>query len=229
MSGRSDNALEGGIGGAGNWLLGGAIGGAIGSLTFGLLLWLVDPAIITEAVPAVYGLEPIGTAGWIFHLVHGLVLGVVFGFLVTREPVLGTLTADVETGFLAAMGPGVRVVLAGFVYGLALWTILPLIAAPLLASIAGGEGSEFPAFAIEGLLGHVLYGLVLGALFALLTDLEPDADAAEAPFREASDGADSAPEPREGDRYRRYSSNSTRGTNGPKSAVRLAIDAMRNV
>ncbi|MXV63621.1 hypothetical protein GS429_16455 [Natronorubrum sp. JWXQ-INN-674] len=175
-----------GIGGSLNWLVGGAVGGAIGSLLFGVLLWLVDPTIISEGIPAIYGLEPAGTAGWLFHLGHGLVLGSIFGLLVTRRPIFGTLMADVETGFIDAMGPGLRLTLAGFVYGLAVWAVLPVIVLPIWMSLGIGDAG-FPAFAFGTLVGHLLYGLLLGALFALIVEIAAEAEAVDAPFEEAGD------------------------------------------
>ncbi|SDQ25764.1 hypothetical protein [Natronobacterium texcoconense] len=182
-----DSPTEHGFGGTGNWLLGGALGGVVGSLLFGVVLWFVDSAIITEAIPAIYGVEPIGTAGWIFHLVHGLVLGIVFGIIVSRNLILGTLMADVETGFIAAMGPGVRFALAGMVYGLAVWAILPLLVLPIWMSIGGIEDPGFPMLAFETLVGHLLYGLLLGALFSVFVESSQKAEEAEAPFEEATD------------------------------------------
>lgn len=184
MSTEVDNLTRSGVGGSFNWLVGGAVGGAIGSLLFGAVLWLLDPTIITDAIPAIYGLETAGTAGWLFHLGHGLILGTVFGFLITRNPILGALMADVETDFLAAMGPVLRLTLAGLVYGLAVWTVLPVIVLPIWAAIGIGEAG-FPALAFEGLVGHLLYGLLLGALFALIVDLEPAVDAVNDPFAES--------------------------------------------
>lgn len=169
-----------------NWLLGGIVGGAVGALLFGGVLWAVDPDIITETVPAIYGLDP-GAIGWVLHLAHGSVLGIIFGFVVTREFVLGTLAADVETGFIAAMGLGTRLALAGVVYGLVLWTALPLIGQTVWT--AGGMGSPgFPYAAAESLIGHVAYGALLGLLFSLFVDVETDARGADAPFEEAPQG-----------------------------------------
>lgn len=171
------------MGGTLNWLLGGAVSGLAGSALFGLVLWLVDPAIVTEVVPALYGFEP-GAVGWLFHLAHGLILGVLFGFLVTRDPILGTLSADVETPFIAAMGLHTRFALAGFVYGLAVWAILPVVAQTVLVS-AGGLGEPgFPVAASGSLLGHVLYGLLLGALFSALVAVGPEAAGTDDPFAE---------------------------------------------
>ncbi|WP_254861758.1 hypothetical protein [Halovivax gelatinilyticus] len=176
-----------GFSGSMSWVFGGAVGGLVGSALFGLALWLVQPTIVTETVPQLYGVDP-GAAGWAFHLAHGVVLGVVFGFLVTRPLILGTLSADVETGFIAAMGLHTRFALAGLVYGLAVWAVLPVIAQTLWVVLGGFADPVFPAAAFETLVGHLLYGLLLGGLFSLFVAVGPESAAAESPFDEAVDG-----------------------------------------
>ncbi len=154
------------------WPIGGAVGGIAGAVVFGALMWLFDPETFSTAIPALYGAETGGTLGWLFHLVHGVVLGVVFGFLVTRGPVLGVLRTDVETDALARIGGVARIAAAGFAYGLAVWTILPLIVLPVwVGTIGGVAAGEFPGVAIESMLGHLLFGLVLGIVFAAIVDL----------------------------------------------------------
>lgn len=172
-----------GLRGRWSWALGGAIGGVVGSLLFGIVLWLADPAIITETIPAMYGLD-VGPVGWGFHLLHGLILGVIFGFLVTRAPVLGTLGADVQTPAIESMGLNLRFALAGLVYGLAVWAILPLMVATALAVIGGDDAAGFPALAPVSLVGHLLYGLLLGALFSLFVDIDAATTEQDAPFEE---------------------------------------------
>lgn len=122
-----------------------------------------------------------------FHLVHGLVLGVVFGFLVTRDPIIGTLTADVETGFIAAIGPSARITLAGLVYGLAIWGLLPVLVLPVWGTVGSVGNPAFPVVAFESLVGHLLYGVLLGGVFSVLVETAPEAEGTEAPFEEASD------------------------------------------
>jgi hypothetical protein len=188
MSTESRRATGYGFDGELNWVAGGAIGGIAGSLLFGVLLWIVDPAIVTETIPAIYGFDPAETTGWAFHLLHGLTLGIVFGHLVTRETILGTITADSQIDWLDDAGLGARLALAGSVYGLAVWAILPVIAATVWFSI-GGTVAAFPGFAVESLAGHLLYGALLGALFAALVEIESEAERAETPFDDF-DGAD---------------------------------------
>ncbi|WP_247730927.1 hypothetical protein [Halovivax limisalsi] len=175
---------DAGLGGSFDWLLGGALGGLLGSALFGVVLWLFEPTFVTNIVPALYGIEA-GPLVWVFHLAHGIVLGIVFGFLVTRAPVIGALSADVDTGFLAATGLHTRFALAGVVYGLAIWAVLPVIGFRLWTD-AGGVGANLPAVGFWALLGHMLYGLLLGALFSLFVGVGRPAAEATAPFEEAS-------------------------------------------
>ena len=186
---QSDGPTAVGIGGSLNWLVGGAISGLVGSAAFGVLLWALDPEYVAAGIPAIYGLDPAGAVGWGLHLLHGLVLGAVFGFLVTREPILGTLTADVATGFIAAMGPGLRISLAGLVYGLTIWMLLPMVALSIWATVGGIAETGFPGTAVESLIGHMLYGLLLGALFSLFVETAPETEEADAPFEEASESS----------------------------------------
>ncbi|UPM44451.1 hypothetical protein [Halocatena salina] len=189
MNAQAETSTEYSIGGSLNWLIGGAVGGVVGALIFGGLLWAIDPAIVIETIPAIYGLSPAGPIGWVFHLIHGLVLGVIFGFLVSRSVIFDTLTADVETDIIDTMGPHLRFTAAGIVYGLAVWTVLPVTALSIWMTIGDVGAPSFPSTAIESLLGHVLYGLLLGALFSIFVEITPKAEESDAPFEEASDSS----------------------------------------
>ncbi|WP_255191064.1 hypothetical protein [Natronobeatus ordinarius] len=154
------------------WPIGGALGGVIGAAAFGLLLWLFDPEFVEVAIPGIYGIEATGITGWLIHLVHGAVLGMLFGFLVTRRPILGILRTDVETDAIAGRGNWVRLVAAGFVYGLAIWAILPVTILPLWVEVFGAAAAGgFPTLVVESMLGHFVFGIVLGLVFAVTVDL----------------------------------------------------------
>ncbi|ADD06779.1 uncharacterized protein Nmag_3229 [Natrialba magadii ATCC 43099] len=181
MSAESDTQTTVGVESSIGWPVGGAVGGAVGALVFGALIWLFDPEVVSAAIPGIYGLDPTGVVGWGIHLAHGIVLGLIFGFLVTREPILGTLQMNPETESLSRTGITLRVVAAGFVFGLAVWALLPLLVLPVWLEAIGTEAAaDFPTTAVESLIGHLLFGTVLGIAFALVTNLQPGA--AETPL-----------------------------------------------
>ncbi len=172
MSAESEETSTYGIESRLGWPIGGVIAGAVAAATFGLVMWLFDPGILQVAIPAFYGLEAGGVVGWAIHIAHGAVLGLIFGFIVTREMVLGIIRTNPETEALSETGVMLRIVGAGFAFGLAVWAILPLIVLPTLAGQIGGEAAaEFPGTAVESLAGHALFGLVLGAVFAVMIDV----------------------------------------------------------
>lgn len=172
MSTESEERSGYGIGGAYGWPIGGVLGGLVGTAAFGLLLWVTDPEVLETTIPGLYGLDPGGLTGWLIHLAHGAVLGLLFGFIVTRDAVLGALLADVETPALSGSSDTLRFVGAGLAYGLAVWTILPLLALAAPTGVAQpGALGEFPSFALESMIGHALFGIILGAVFAAVVDV----------------------------------------------------------
>lgn len=173
MSTDAESSTAFGIDSGWGWPIGGALGGIIGAAAFGLLMWTFDPDVLAAAIPAIYGLTPVGIVGWAIHLAHGAILGVVFGFLVTRAPILGIVTTSAETDALSQTGVTLRLVAAGFVFGLAIWAVFPVLVLPVWVEALGAEAAgEFPAAAVESMVGHLLFGLVLGLVFAVTMDLE---------------------------------------------------------
>ena len=161
-----------GLGGTIGWTLGGLVGGFIAAAAFGLLMWLFDPDIVEAAIPAIYGFDPSTALGMGLHLFHGAVLGLLFGFLVTRPAILGVLVGADRTETFSETGLAARVIAAGFVFGLAVWAILPFVVMPVLVAAIGDPAAEnFPAIAVESLAGHVVFGLVLGIVFAVVVNL----------------------------------------------------------
>ncbi|USZ70239.1 hypothetical protein [Natronosalvus halobius] len=172
MSANTDTTSGFGVGGRIGWPIGGAVGGVIGAAAFGLLVWFFSPDVIEATIPTAYGLEAAGTIGWAIQLAHGVILGLIFAFVVTRQAVLGLLRTDVETDAIARTGLTGRFVAAGLVFGFAVWAILPMLILPVwLSAVGAGETTQFSALATNGLVGHLLFGTVLGAVFALLVDV----------------------------------------------------------
>lgn len=171
MSTESDNTSSFGVRSAIGWPIGGAVGGAIGAAVFGLVIWFFQPEAIEAAIPSAYGIDPAGVTGWLIHIGHGIVLGLIFGFIVTRRPVLGAIRMNPETDAISNTSVAIRVVGAGVAYGIAVWAILPVIVLPAWMEAFGTGDGGFPIVAVESLLGHVLFGIVLGLVFAVIVDL----------------------------------------------------------
>lgn len=183
MSTETDSTSVFGVGSPLDWTIGGTLGGALGSLAFGVLIWVFDPEIVAVAIPGIYGLDPVGVAGWAIHIAHGAVLGLVFGFLVTRRPILGIIRMGSETDAISRTGMWLRVTGAGFTFALAVWAILPVLVLPVWIDMIGTEAaSDFPFAAVESLLGHLAFGIVLGLVFASTVDLR--GRVAEPPFED---------------------------------------------
>ncbi len=154
------------------WPIGGALAGGLGAAAFGVFMWTLDPELLAVAIPAIYGLSPEGVLGWGIHVLHGVVMGIVFGYLVTRESILGIIKSRPDTEAISRTSIAIRTVAAGFVFGLAIWAILPLIVLPVwIEALGGAAAAQFPAAAVESLVGHLIFGIVLGLVFAITMDL----------------------------------------------------------
>ncbi|PSQ02646.1 histidine kinase [Halobacteriales archaeon QS_5_70_17] len=128
---------------------GAVVAGAAGAIVMGALMSVMNPDVLAVA--------PNGVAGWVVHVSHGAVLGVVFA--------AGAGAAGIDR----SVG---RSAVAGVVYGAVIWIALAALLMPLWLSAVGSPASPpFPNFAVPSLLWHVVYGVVLGALYPPLRGL----------------------------------------------------------
>ncbi|SEQ86468.1 histidine kinase [Natrinema salaciae] len=132
----------------------GTVGGIAGAIVFGAMMAMQTPPVLEAAIPAMYGLEG-GLAGMIIHVAHGAVLGVVFAALI-----VAARGGDLD------LVPGIGL---GLVYGVGIWAVLAVVVMPIWLSAVGfGMAPDVPNVATESLVGHAAYGLVLGAVYAVL-------------------------------------------------------------
>ncbi|WP_254279892.1 histidine kinase [Haloarcula marina] len=131
----------------------GVVGGIAGAAVMAVLISVMNPGVLTGAIPGLYGLSG-GVAGWAVHLSHGAVLGVVFA-------------AVVESGIVdRSVGSTVGL---GILWGVVAWVVLAALVMPVWLSAVGFPAAPpFPNFAIPSLLWHVVYGGVLGVAYAAL-------------------------------------------------------------
>jgi len=111
------------------------------------------PDIIGGAIPGLYGLSG-GVAGWTIHMAHSAVLGVVFAAIAS------------PTGYDETLGKSLG---AGIVYGLVLWAVLGAIVMPAWVGAVLPANPPVPNINPMSLVGHVVYGGVLGVLYAAFT------------------------------------------------------------
>lgn len=137
-----------------NWQAG-IVGGIVGAAVMAVLVVLMNEATIGIAIPSMYGLAPPENpaAGFVVHVAHGAVLGVVFA------GIAGGAGVD-STGTLVGLGA---------VWGVVTWVVQAALVMPVWLEAAGSPAAQnvpFPNFAIPSLLWHVVYGLALGGVYA---------------------------------------------------------------
>lgn len=137
----------------GNWQAG-VGGGIVGALVMGVLM---PSATLAVAIPSLYGLAPPPNplVGWVIHVAHGAVLGVVLAGLIDQFDARSTGT----------------VVGLGLAWGVVTWLVFAALVVPVWLSAVGSPANPpLPNFAISSLVSHAVYGLVLGAVYAVLSD-----------------------------------------------------------
>jgi hypothetical protein len=142
----------------GDWKAG-LVGGLVGSAVFGAMMLLMNPGVIAGAIPSMYGIEPPNAvAGFAIHLGHGAVLGVVFAATV---------------GAVGAAGASARKLVAtGLVYGVVVWAVLAVFVMPVwLQGVGFPPAPEVPNVGVGSLVGHAVYGVLLGAVYHALEGL----------------------------------------------------------
>jgi hypothetical protein len=143
----------------------GLLGGLVGAIVMGLVAYTVpvvniggNPFFIAAATFMGFGTLS-WMFGWLLHVMTGMGIGAIFGFVVSRVSRLRNLK----------IGPGI---VAGIGVGLIAWVVLFLPVMSLLtpalvsAGLSGG-----------GLIVNILFGVILAAMFAvgqLLYFVEPE-------------------------------------------------------
>jgi uncharacterized membrane protein YagU involved in acid resistance len=138
---------------------GGLLAGLLGGLAFGIMLSLQMTDMIERAIPALYGFGSSGLVGWVIHMSHAAILGVVFAILVDLAGLHDRLSDNLRMG------------LAGIVYGVVLWVALAVLLMPLwLQGVDFGGAPAFPNPNVQSLVGHIVYGVVVGIAFSVLVE-----------------------------------------------------------
>ena len=124
---------------------GGAAAGLIAGTVMGVMLTVMMTPVIQRAIPAMYGLA----VGWLARPFHAAVLGVVFAVLARS---VGVEDDPVRSAVL--------------------WVALAAFVMPVWLGAVGFPGvPPLPNFNPMSLVGHLVYGAVLGAAYSPLADL----------------------------------------------------------
>ncbi|WP_123534961.1 DUF6789 family protein [Halosimplex salinum] len=140
----------------GSWQAG-VVGGILGALLMGALIVAMNEPTLAVAIPSLYTLAPPPSVatGMFVHVSHGAVLGVAFAAIV---------------GALDLESPAQQVG-AGAAWGVATWAVFAALIMPVWLSAVGSPASPpFPNFAPPSLLWHLVYGVVLGGVYAATVD-----------------------------------------------------------
>lgn len=134
---------------------GGAAGLAAG-LVFGVMLMMMMTPVIAMAIPALYGLSGLA-AGWVVHLFHSVVFGLVFAAIVSTTS-LRRFARKWSTGAVL-----------GLAYGALVWVVAAALVMPVWLGVVGfPQVPPLPNFNPQSLVGHLVYGLILGVGYALV-------------------------------------------------------------
>lgn len=125
-------------------LTAGVAGGLAGGVVFGLLMQMMG---MMPMVGMLVGTESAGV-GWIVHLAISAFIGITYAVLFNRW----------------ATGPGAAT-MVGIGYGMVWWVLGGLI---LMPARLGMGVLVFGATAWQSLMGHVIYGLLLGLVYSLM-------------------------------------------------------------
>ncbi|MDJ1431470.1 DUF6789 family protein [Halostagnicola sp. A-GB9-2] len=134
----------------------GLIGGLIGGIIFGVMMTMQMEMVMEMAIPGMYGLGPSLAVGWAIHVFHSIVLGVVFGLLLQT------------TGLGDRLDSNLAIAVAGLAYGIVLWVVLASFVMPAWVGAMTEMAPPVPDWNGQSLMGHAVYGVVLGLVYAVL-------------------------------------------------------------
>ncbi|ADQ65790.1 hypothetical protein C499_11321 [Halogeometricum borinquense DSM 11551] len=131
----------------------GVLAGIIGGIVMGAMMVVQMRSALEVAIPSMYFFSG-GLAGFTIHVAHGAILGVVFAAVAA--------TRNLSTG--QSLGLGVA-------YGVALWAVLAVFVMPVWLSVVGSPANPpLPNVNVTSLVGHVVYGGVVGVAYSAVRD-----------------------------------------------------------
>ncbi|WP_157972628.1 hypothetical protein [Haloprofundus halophilus] len=138
-----------------------ALAGLVAGIAMGLVMQFVMNAM--PLIGALVG-QPTVVGGWVLHLVISVVFALTFAAIITR-----TSLSRYGRTTLGTVG-------LGLAYGAVLTVVAGWFALPIWANAVGAGPLPVPLVVPMGVVTHLLYGLVLGGVYAYArgtTESEP--------------------------------------------------------
>lgn len=141
-------------------ILNGAVAGIAGGVVFGVMMQMMQaPTPDGTSVPVMQMVAMVVRSnsiavGWLYHLFNSAVIGGLFGLL------FGSRIQGYSGGFSY-----------GALWGVVWWVLGALILMPLLLGMPPFASLRMPPMrpmAMGSLIGHLVYGLILGGVFVRL-------------------------------------------------------------
>src|ERR671918_770417 len=136
------------------------VAGLIGGVVFGVMMQMMTAPTpdggrmsMIAMVGQIVG-SPTVAAGWLYHLFNSAVIGAIFGWLFGQR--------------IRGYGAGLA---WGTAYGFAWWILGGLVLMPVLLGMPAFAPlmmSEMQMVAMGSLVGHLIYGLILGSVSVAL-------------------------------------------------------------
>lgn len=140
--------------GRARWIASG-VAGIVAGAVFGLMASIMMPDLM-GMIGALYGFEGNVAVGWIAHLFHSMMFGLVYAGIVSLGPIRG-YAGRVTTGVGVGLG-----------YGLIVWAIAGAFVMPAWLGAMTMASPAVPTFNPISLVGHAVYGIILGASYPMI-------------------------------------------------------------
>ena len=127
----------------------GALGGLLGGVVFGIMMGMMG---MLSMIGQMVG-QPNAVAGFAVHLINSVIIGAGFAVVFGR--------------YVSSIGSGLS---TGLIYGSAWWLLGPLTLMPLFMGMGFGVNWNIGAAQAmaPSLVGHFIYGAILGVSYHLL-------------------------------------------------------------
>lgn len=125
----------------------GALAGVVGGIAFGILMAMMG---MLKMIASIIGSQSTAV-GWVIHLMISAMIGI--GFAIVFHNLTETKS---------------RSVMAGLIYGAIWWVLGPLTLMPLMMGMGLQWSAAAASAAMPSLVGHLIYGLILGWTYSYL-------------------------------------------------------------